>query len=140
MHLLERDLTRRLIYAVLLAGATALMVIAVSNGRTSPTAMADSSEAIVALVPTEGADVLRQSSVGIQVATGYRAGLIVNGITIPEDQLSGDPGLGQFYFTPGAGQVIESLQGSQNCVVATFYPAAAGPAESQSVRWCFSAA
>ncbi|MGY6500874.1 MAG: hypothetical protein ACXIVQ_08305 [Acidimicrobiales bacterium] len=137
---MERALTRRLIYAALLAAATGMMAVAVANGRTSPTATADSSEAIVALVPTEGSDVLRQSTVGIQVATGYRAGLIVNGVTIPDDQLSGDPGLGQYFFTPGPGQVLETLQGSQNCVVATYFLAAAGPADSQSVRWCFSAA
>ena len=140
MQLLERPLTRRLIYAVLLVLAATGLVIAVNNGRTSPTATADRSEAIDALVPSEGADVLRQSTVGIDLATGYQAQLAVNGVTIPPDQITGDQGLNQYFFSPGPGQVLESLHGGQNCVIATYWPAAEGPEQGQTVRWCFSAA
>lgn len=140
MQLLERALTRRLIYSALLAVAVAGLVIAVSNGRTSPTAAADRNDAIEAIVPPEGGDVLRQSTVGVVVAPGYQASLTVNGITIPADELTGDRGLGQFYFTPGEGRTLASLAGGQNCVIATYWPAAAGPEQSETIRWCFSAA
>jgi hypothetical protein len=140
MQLLERDLSRRLIYVGLLALATAGLVIAVNNGRTAPTVVSDRDDAIDALVPNEGADVLRQSTVGIDLADGYLAQIAVNGITIPDDQLSGDRGLAQYFFSPGPGRVLESLHGGQNCVLATYWRAAEGPERSQTIRWCFSAA
>jgi hypothetical protein len=139
VQLLERALTRRLIYGAFIALAVTGMVIAIGNGRTAPTAQADRSEAIDAFVPNQGADVLRQSTVGIDVADGYQARLVVNGVTIPDDQLSGDRGLGQYFFTPGPGLAIESLSGGQNCVIATYWLAALGPDQGQTVRWCFSA-
>ena len=140
MQLFERDLPRRLIFAALIAVAVTGMVVAVRNGRTPPTLTADRSEAIDAFVPNEGADVLRQSTVGIDLADGYIATLVVNGQSIPEDQLSGDRGLGQYFFTPGSGLVLESLSGGQNCVIATYWRASQGPEAGQTVRWCFSAA
>jgi hypothetical protein len=72
--------------------------------------VSDRDDAIDALVPNEGADVLRQSTVGIDLADGYLAQIAVNGITIPDDQLSGDRGLAQYFFSPGPGRVLESLQ------------------------------
>jgi hypothetical protein len=140
VQLLERNLTRRLFFGALVALAVAAMAIAISNGRTAPTAQADRSEAIDAFVPNQGADVLRQSTVGIDVADGYQARLVVNGVNIPDDQLSGDRGLGQYFFTPGPGLVLESLSGGQNCVLATYWLAAESPDRGQTVRWCFSAA
>ena len=140
VKLLERDLTRRLFYLAMLALAVGGMVIAITNGRTSPTALSDREAAIDALVPNQGADVLRQSTVGIDVAEGYMARLIVNGVQIPDDQIDADMGLGRFFFTPGPGQVIETLNGGQNCVVALYWLAAAGSESAESTRWCFSAA
>lgn len=140
VQLLERDLTRRLIFGALIAVAVAGMAIAIGNGRTSPTAQADRSDAVDAFIPNEGADVLRQSTVGIDLADGYQARLMINGTNIPDDQLSGDRGLGQYLFTPAPGLVLESLSGGQNCVIATYWRAAEGPERGQTVRWCFSAA
>ena len=139
MQLLERDLTRRLFFAALIAVAVAGMVIAVNNGRSSPTALTDRDPAIDGLFPTEGAEVLRQSTVGIDLADGYLASLVVNNQSIPDDQIGGDPGLGIFTFTPAQGQVLESLAGGQNCVIATYWQAAEGPETSQTLRWCFQA-
>jgi hypothetical protein len=139
LQLFERDLTRRLIFAVLVAVAVGAMVVAIDNGRTSPTAIADREPAIDSLRPNQGADVLRQSTVGIQVAPGYMALLSINGIAIPEEQIGGDRNLGQYFFTPGAGQVIETLRGGENCALASYWRAAEGRDRSQTVQWCFSA-
>ncbi len=139
MRLLERDLTRRLIFAALIAVAVAGLVVAVNNGRPSPVNLSGRDAAIEALIPTEGADVLRQSTVGIDLADGYQVQLIVNNQTIPDDQIGGDPNLSLFTFTPGEGQVLSSLTGGQNCVIATYWKVADGPGRSQSYRWCFRA-
>lgn len=140
MQLLERDLPRRLVFTALIAIAVAGLVIAVNNGRPSPDALPARDAAIEALIPTEGADVLRQATVGIDLVDGYRAGLIVNNQTVPDDQLGGDTALSMFTFTPGEGQVVESLTGGQNCVIATYWKIIDGPERAQSIRWCFRAA
>lgn len=139
MRLLERDLTRRLIFAALIAVAVAGLVIAVNNGRPSPSALPGRDAAIEALIPTEGADVLRQSTVGIDLVDGYRARLIINNQTIPDDQIGGDTALSLFTFTPGEGQALESLAGGQNCAIATYWRIVDGPERAQSIRWCFRA-
>lgn len=139
-QLLERDLTRRLIFGLLIVVAVAGLVVAVNNGRPTPNDPSGRDAAIEALIPHEGADVLRQSTVGIDLADGYRASLIVNNQTIPDDQLGGDQALSQYTFTPGEGQVLESLSGGQNCVIATYWRIAEGRDRSQSIRWCFRAA
>lgn len=140
MQLLERDLTRRLIFAVLIAVAVGGLVVAVNNGRTSPTALTDRDAAVDAVIPTEGAEVLRQSTVGIDLADGYDASLVINNQVIPDDQLGGDPGLGLYTFTPAPGQAVESLSGGQNCAIATFWRIGEEPQRTQTVRWCFRAA
>lgn len=139
MQLLERDLFRRLLFAALIAAAVAGLVIAVNNGRPSPNALPARDAAIEALIPSEGADVLRQATVGIDLADGYQARLIVNNQNIPDDQIGGDNALSIFTFTPGEGQALESLAGGQNCVIATYWRVVDGPDRSQSIRWCFRA-
>ncbi len=81
--------------------------------------------AIVSLSPNDGAQVLRQSSVGAELRPGYDGRLTINGIEIPEDQMDGaiDPNSvsaaelakygirpnskNRVFFTPGPGKVIE---------------------------------
>ncbi len=139
MDLFERALPRRLFYSGLIALAALGIVIAVDNGRTSPTNLADLNPAVNALLPPDGGTVLRQSTVGITVASGYQARLIVNGVSIPEGQMSGDTGLGQYHFTPGEGTILDTLHGGQNCITATYWRAAEGPGNGETTTWCFTA-
>lgn len=82
-------------------------------------------DAIVALTPNDGAQVLRQSSVGAELRPGYDGRLTINGIEIPEREMDGaiDPASvsaaelakygirpnnkNRVFFTPGPGKVIE---------------------------------
>ncbi len=93
------------------------------------------------LVPTSGSEVLTQSGIGIDVATGYDGYLILNGVEIrtPEDGLSRDVGSGRIEFTPGEGKVVTELLTGRNCVLAIVWRQSEGPGQSEPVSWCFDA-
>ncbi len=63
------------------------------------------------LVPRNGAEVLRQSELGIDLAPGYEGTLVVNGVEMPTAQLRLVPEQNQVFFTPGEGKVIDELPG-----------------------------
>ena len=83
--------------------------------------------AVVDLFPDDGAQALRQTRIGADLATGYDGRLTIDGVAIPEEQLEGardpatvDPedlaenGLrpnnkNRVYFQPGPGKVIEEF-------------------------------
>lgn len=93
------------------------------------------------LIPDSGTEVLRQSAVGIDVAAGYDAELVVNGTSIPvgSEGLTKDMGTGLIRFVPGPGRVIESLLAERNCVLAHVWPQSQGRSAAETVSWCFTA-
>ncbi|MDG1846016.1 MAG: hypothetical protein P8J01_06420 [Acidimicrobiales bacterium] len=110
---------------------------------------------IEALVPEADSEVLRQSTVGIDLISGYEAELTINGIPIPPDQINvlrdvenpresattgGSFGstLNRFVFQPLNGRAVPELLGGQNCVVAEFWPLS-NPSERKKIEWCFTA-
>jgi len=121
------DWLRRTVIGVLLVGAFGFawwMVASSNNGQTNDL----DRNVIISLTPNEGAQALRQTEVGANLAAGYDGRLTINGIAIPEDQMVGarDPSLvspkdfeqnglrannhNQVFFKPGAGKVIEKFE------------------------------
>jgi len=95
--------------------------------------------AIEQLIPSKNAKILQQDQVGIDLQTGYSADLAVNGVPIPEDQVTRQSGLDTVLFQPGPDKVFEAWPAGQNCVVATFWANDVGPQESKTQSWCFTA-
>jgi len=110
---------------------------------------------IEALIPEADSEVLRQSTVGIDLISGYEAELTENGISIPPDQINilrdvenpresattgGSFGstLNRFVFQPLNGRAVPELLGGRNCVVAEFWPLS-DPSERKKIEWCFTA-
>jgi hypothetical protein len=91
------------------------------------------------LIPSRDAKILQQDQIGIDLQTGYSADLAVNGVPIPEDQLTRVSGLDEVLFQPGPGRVFEEWPAGQSCVVATFWPNDVGRAEAKTENWCFTA-
>ena len=79
------------------------------------------------LIPAKNSKILQQDQVGIDLQTGYSADLAVNGVAIPEDQLTRVSGLDEVLFQPGPGKVFEQWPAGQNCVVATYWANDVGP-------------
>lgn len=137
------DVPRRIIIAVLLLGAVAGIFF---TGRMAVTGFEDTSgtlpESVDRLIPPAGAEVLRQSQVGIDVADGFDAYLQINGVEVrsAEDGLIKDLGTGLVLFQPGPETPVEELNTNQNCIVAFVYEQIEGPSTAQPVSWCFQAA
>ena len=71
--------------------------------------------------PTPDSAVLSQAQLLIDLSTRYSASFVVNGVTIPDDQLQIRSELNQVIFNPGPGKVIERFPAGRNCVQADIY-------------------
>lgn len=151
-------LRQRVIASALLAVAAGLFLVAGLSGRTGgdDTLVTTSGGAVEELIPAPGTTVLRQSHVGIDLASGYAAELYLNDVRIPPEQLNRfrnpddprvanpvaaenvDVGLNRFVFQPQSDHVIAQLNGEENCARAVYWPLA-NPADRRTVEWCFRA-
>jgi hypothetical protein len=78
--------------------------------------------AIVQLTPEEGQLALPQDMVGAQLRPDFTAQLTIDGRVIPQDQISGDPNLAEFYFQPGPNKEFRELPKGQNSAVIEYWP------------------
>jgi hypothetical protein len=131
-----------------------ILGFALSNNGTTDIRV-EGNPAIEALFPEPDAEVLRQTSVGIDLIAGYEAELTINGVAIPLDEINvlrdldnpresaqtsgtfGDT-LNRFLYQPLEGRSVPELQGDSNCVVAVYWPLA-DPSDRKSIEWCFTA-
>ncbi len=128
-----------LVVLIAMAGLVFTVSLATTGNDNTSAALPDS---VDRLIPGSGDEVLAQSPLGVDLANGYDAFLIVNGVEIKtqEDGLSKNLGLGLVQFQPGPGKPIESLNPEQNCVVAMVWQQSEGEEAAEPVSWCFSAA
>ena len=127
---------RYIAYLALLAIAVVCIVLAARLG-TSDTSQLDGGR-IQRLIPTPGAKILQQDIIGIDMAPGYEASLVLNGIPLPLDQTYTVPQLNQVTFKAGPGKVYDTLPAGQNCLTATYWQSAFGPKVSSVRSWCFT--
>ncbi len=142
---------RRSLIALVLISALAVAVWMVASSNSGQNDGLDKA-VIISLTPNDGAQALRQTEVGADLAVGYDGRLTINGIEIPEEQMVGarDPSLvapddlkanglrannrNQVYFKPGPGKVIETFdQGTVDIVLRYFKEA--GGSNGGTVRW-----
>ncbi len=135
------DLRYRVFVAVALVAAAAAMWVAFASTNTDqddPATVSAAPNVVEHLVPPARSEQLRQSEIGIDLAAGYEAELIVDGVAIPRDELRLVPEQNQVFFTPGEGKVIEELDGGQVCVTALVWKSSVGrSAQDQPFQWCF---
>ena len=130
--------TNRLIIIGALALAAALfgtaVVVYLGNPRTT-----DLPVAIQEVSPVAQSTALLQSDVVVDLAAGYTAEIDINGVPIPEDEITEVLALNQLRFSPGAGQTLERLFTEQNCVRVNYWLIVQGPQSAQTYTWCFDA-
>jgi hypothetical protein len=95
------------------------------------------SDFVEELLPAEGSQVVQQTPIGIDLASGWEGTLVVDGREIPPDQLNRRPALNRIEFTPGEGKVLASLPGGRVCVTAIVWETRAGRSGARNVNWCF---
>ena len=87
--------------------------------------------------PAEGAQVLQQQQIGIDLGNPYRVSrLVVDRTLIPEEELTRRDELGQVFFQPGPDLAIEAFPAGRVCAVAEVVDAVSGE-PARSVEWCF---
>jgi hypothetical protein len=136
-------------------GVLLVVLALLLTNRGSKDVRVEGNPIIEALVPEADSEVLRQTTVGIDLISGYEAELTINGIPIPPDQINvlrdvenprksattgGSFGstLNRFVFQPLNGRAVPELLGGKNCVVAEFWPLS-DPSERKKIEWCFTA-
>lgn len=137
-----RDLARKLIITLVIVGALVGLFYTGRAAVTGPDSTSGSlPDSVERLIPASGSEVLRQSQVGLDVADGYDAYLVVNGVEIrtAEDGLIKDLGTGLILFQPGPETPVESLNQGTNSVIAYVFDQTEGPTVAQPVSWRFEA-
>ena len=131
----------RAFVAVALVAAVAALVVGVQATQTDsdrPVVVNGRADAVEHLYPRNGAEVLRQVEIGIDLAPGYDGRLVVNGSEVPEDELRLVPEQNQVFFLPGPGKVLETLPPGTTCVTAIVWRSSEGRGvDDLGVQWCF---
>lgn len=135
------DGVRRVVILVMIAGALVGIFFTGRAAVTGDDAGRDLPDSVDRLIPVPGGEVPRQSPVGIDVAEGHDAYLVINGQEVRDGDagLVKDLGTGVIQFQPGPGRAVESLQSDQNCIVAFVWNRLEGESTAVPVSWCFSA-
>ena len=90
--------------------------------------------------PGEDARSPRQSSIGVSLAPGWAPTLFVNGTAIPDPQLdAGTRELGEFFFSPEPGHVVEDIRPGLNCARVIARPTIDGEIANFEFSWCWTA-
>jgi hypothetical protein len=107
-----------------------------SGSATSGNAVGD--DIVEQRIPAPNSQVPQQSTVGIDLVSGWEGTLQVNNVEIPKDQLTLTPKLSRIEFRPGDGKVVEELQAGLNCVNAIVWPIPEGRDAARQIQWCFT--
>ena len=133
-------LLRRAVIGVLLLAAGGLLWWSASF-KAKPTSPSLTDAAVEALTPeNDTPNVLRQSTIGIDLKPGWDADLIINGVNIPQDEERNVEAQNQVFFTPGKGKAISELAPGFVQVTAIIWRPIDGQTRergSRTVRWSF---
>jgi hypothetical protein len=145
---------RRIASLVALALAIVFCVRAIQRAPSPGVIQSDATDpAIVRQVPEPGGHVLHQTSIGVDLLSGYDGRLTIDGTVIPEDEMDGaappgspayDPRYGvrpnttePVFFTPGKGKVLDRYGTGEVHITVRFWRIADGERSARSVSWAF---
>jgi hypothetical protein len=134
--------TRFKMTAVLvLAVAITLIGVAVNTlegGGDDPVLGSGDAQIVEALLPPRHDQVPQQTTIGIDLVTGWDGTLVIGGTEIPEDELQVTPEIGLVQFTPAEGRTVEQLRAGENCVTAVIWRVSDGRGTNdRRIPWCF---
>lgn len=131
----------RIVAALVLSVAVAMLVAAVigfDDGGDDPVLQGGDRAVVESLIPRRNSQVPQQSSIGIDLVTGWDGTLVVDGVEIPRDQLVLTPEIGLVQFTPGDDKAVEELHSGENCVTAVIWRVSQGRGvDDRTIPWCF---
>ena len=90
------------------------------------------------VIPPDGSSIQRQTEIGVDLAPGYEARLVVADLEIPEGELRIVPEQNQVFFTAGDGKSVQELPAGRTCVTAIAWRSQLGRGvDDERIRWCF---
>jgi len=128
---------RRIVTPLVVAGAAGLIVLGFQATRDERRASCHGGPILV-LYPCPGDTDLRQGRIGASVVSGYTAELQVDGVDIPDDQLSAAKTAGDYVFVPGAGTATGSLAPGRHSATIIYWPAGSDREHGNRFSWSFS--
>jgi hypothetical protein len=130
----------KIVAAAVVAVAAVLIFIAFTSlGEDEDPVLSEGDQQVVEnLIPRRDSQVPQQSSVGIDLVTGWAGTLAIDGVEIPEDELTVTPEIGLIMYAPAEGKAVEELQAGQNCITATIWRISDGRGvNDRTIPWCF---
>lgn len=130
-------------------GAVAIFVFAYrANSDPSENTGCNQPAAIEVLYPRCNTQAFSQAQVGVDLAPGYTAELVLNGVPIPPDQVANRaaqnavdtkiaPDL--FLFAPGSGKAVEELKPGINTVTVFYRKLSENESTTKTFEWSFNA-
>lgn len=133
----ERVTRRRIVVTMIVAVALGAIVFAFSlHEEEKP--LVYTHEAVRIVHPKPGDQVLRQTTIFVELKSGYDVrDIVIQGTAVQRDDLEVIPGLNRFGYTPGKGKVIEELEALRTCPKVEFVNTAVPGAALESFEWCF---
>ena len=89
-------------------------------------------------IPASGLKVLKQDQIGVDLAPGYEAKLALDGVPIPDYQVTKVAALGTYTLNPVVGSDFEALPTGDHCATVTYWRTIDGPQRATSQTWCFT--
>ena len=94
-------------------------------------------EIVERTIPAEGAEILQQQQIGIEVGAPFRVStLTIDRVPIDEDNLIRRDEVNQVFYQPGEGLEFEVFPPGRVCAIAEVEQATTGE-PVRSVEWCF---
>ena len=127
--------------AVAVIAVLNLGVILIANSDTTPGGKVDFPTNIESISPENGALAGLIDDVTVDLSDNLTGVLVIDGVEIPEDQLTRIEELGVISFRPGPDKEIGRFRAGDNTVVVKYWPRTKPrPAEPASYGWRFRAA
>jgi hypothetical protein len=118
------------VVAVIAVNAAIFGALAQRNGP----ATKQRPQAIQDLFPQEGELQVPQAPVGADLINDYTGQLVIDGNVIPQDQITGDPTLGQVIFEPGPDKDLRELRKGAHNAVIEYWPKTVKDADQARVK------
>lgn len=144
---------QRLTFGVVLAVGLALIGFGLSRSVTGDAAAKPSDPAIERLIPKPGDSLqVNQDTVGVDLQTGYRGELTIDGQAIEtfdvnqstsatpfDKQLAAqyDQGQATTFFTPREGATIEAFSPGRHTIIVTYWKLTESKAQARTFSWSF---
>lgn len=119
--------------ALALAGVFLLVVVVANSQDPNP----GPPEEIVAVIPEDNGQLLRQDSVGVTTLPTWSCELVIDGVRIPEAEIEGTEELGECLFRPGEDKQFETLEPGLHTARVTVFDQA-NPDDNASYSWQFT--